>query len=107
ATLPPPVGHARPVSGRVCVPGPAQVRYTSGRRLNMSTVTAEPEYRLLHGQTWQDYQRALAERERLGRRYRITYDQGLLEIMPISAPHGRWQYLIVSLLTTFAMAKGI
>jgi hypothetical protein len=33
----------------------------------MSTVTAEPEYRLLRGHTWQDYQRALAERERLGR----------------------------------------
>jgi Uma2 family endonuclease len=72
-----------------------------------TTATAEPEYRLLHGQTWLDYQRALAERDRLGRRYRITYDRGVLELMPISAAHARWQFLLALLLGTFAAEKGI
>jgi Uma2 family endonuclease len=73
----------------------------------MSTTTAEPEYRLLRGQTWQDYERALAERDRLGRRYRITYDRGVLEVMPNSAPHERWKKLIASLLETYCVAAGI
>jgi Uma2 family endonuclease len=73
----------------------------------MSTAIADPDYGFLRGQTWQDYERALAERDRQGRRYRITYDRGVLEIMPISAPHGRWQYLIASLLSHFATALGI
>jgi Uma2 family endonuclease len=73
----------------------------------MSTAVADPEYRLLRGQTWQDYERALAERDDQGRRYRITYDRGVLEIMPISAPHARWQSLIAGLLIAFAMAKKI
>jgi Uma2 family endonuclease len=73
----------------------------------MSTTTAEPEYRLLHGQTWLDYQRALAERDRLGRRYRITYDRGVLELMSNSAAHERWKKLIASLLETYCVAAGI
>ncbi|HEX4590161.1 MAG TPA: Uma2 family endonuclease [Gemmataceae bacterium] len=77
----------------------------------MSTTTTatptEPRFGVLHGQTWQDYDRALAERDRLGRRYRITYDRGVLEIMPISAPHAKWQALIAGLLFIFATTKKI
>jgi Uma2 family endonuclease len=71
------------------------------------TPVLEPQFGVRHRQTWQDYDRALAERDRLGRRYRITYDRGVLEIMPISAPHSCWQNLIIGLLTMFATAKGI
>src|SRR5207248_3152347 len=74
---------------------------------SMSTNTAEPEYRLLYGQTWQDYERALAERDRLGRRYRITYDRGVLEIMPNSAAHERWKKLIACLLEAYCVTAGI
>jgi Uma2 family endonuclease len=73
----------------------------------MSTTTAKPEYRLLHGQTWKDYQRALADRDGLGRRYRISYDRGVLEIMPISESHARWQYLLILLVANFAVEKRI
>ena len=73
----------------------------------MSTMTAEPEYRLLHGQRWQDYERVLAERDRLGRRYRISYDRGVLEIMSNSAAHERWKKLISSLLEAYCVAAGI
>lgn len=76
----------------------------------MSTTTSpalDPRFGVLRGQTWQDYDRALAERDRLGRRYRITYDRGVLEIMPISAPHAKWQAIITGLLMAFAMAKKI
>ncbi|HTK78564.1 MAG TPA: Uma2 family endonuclease [Gemmataceae bacterium] len=73
----------------------------------MSTITADPDYRLLQGQTWQDYQQALAERDRSGRRYRITYDRGVLEIMPVSPPHARWQMQIAMLLSAYAAEKGI
>lgn len=57
-------------------------------------------------QSWQDYERALAERDRLDRHYRITYDRGMLEIMPVGAPHERWKDLIGSLLTIFAVETG-
>ena len=70
----------------------------------MSITTAElvePQFGVRYSQTWQDYERALAERDRLGRLYRITYDRGVLEIMPISAPHAKWQTLIASLLSIF------
>jgi Uma2 family endonuclease len=73
----------------------------------MSTVSAEPEYRLLRGQTWQDYQRALAEREQLGRRYRITYDRGVLEIMTVGAPHEQWKMRLANLLELFMMERAI
>jgi Uma2 family endonuclease len=72
-----------------------------------TTPVLEPQFGVLYHQTWQDYDRALAERDRLGRRYRITYDQGVLEVMPISAPHAKWQALIASLLIVFATAKKI
>jgi len=70
----------------------------------MSTTTAkpaDPQYQLLRGQTWQDYQRALADRERGGRRYRITYDRGVLEIMPVGAPHERRKKLLAMLVEAF------
>ena len=72
-----------------------------------TTTPIEPQFGVRYGQTWQDYERALAERDRLGRLYRITYDRGVLEIMPISAPHARWQHLIGILLMGFALAKKI
>lgn len=73
----------------------------------MSTAIADPEYQLLHGQTWHDYQRALAERDREGRNYRITYDRGVLEIMSNSAAHERWKKLIASLLEAYCVAAGL
>jgi Uma2 family endonuclease len=73
----------------------------------MSTMTVELEYRLLQGQSWQDYERVLAERDRLGRRYRISYDRGVLEIMSNSAAHERWKKLISSLLEAYCVAAGI
>lgn len=76
----------------------------------MSAMTAnhvDLHHQLLQDQTWQDYQRALAERDRLGRRYRITYDRGVLEIMPISGPHAKWQAAIASLLLAFALVRRI
>jgi Uma2 family endonuclease len=73
----------------------------------MSTMIAEPEYRVLHGQTWQDYERALAERDRQGRRHRITYDRGALEVMSNSAAHERWKKLLASLLETYCVTAGI
>jgi len=73
----------------------------------MSTMTAEPEYRLLHGQSWQDYERVLAERDRFGRRDRISYDRGVLEIMSNSAAHERRKKLISSLLEAYCVAAGI
>ena len=66
----------------------------------MSTTTAkptEPQYLLLRDQKWQDYQRALADRERSGRRYRITYERGVLEIMPVGLPHERWKTRLANL----------
>jgi Uma2 family endonuclease len=73
----------------------------------MSTTIAEPEYRLLRGQTWPDYERALADRARQGRRYRITYDRGVLEIMPNAAPHERWKKLIAGLLEMYCVEAGV
>ncbi len=76
----------------------------------MSTTTArpaEPQYQLLRGQTWQDYQRALADRERSGRRYRITYDRGVLEIMTVGAPHERWKSRLANLVELFMMERAI
>src|SRR4051794_1788274 len=76
----------------------------------MSTTTAtpaEPQYQLLRGQTWQDYKRALADRERSRRRYRITYDQGVLEIMPVGLPHERWKTRLASLIELFMMDRSI
>ncbi len=73
----------------------------------MSPMIAEPDYRLLRGQTWQDYEHALAQRERQGRRYRITYDRGVLEVMPTSAAHERWKKLIASLLEMYCVVAGI
>src|SRR5581483_2123783 len=77
----------------------------------MSTTTTpaptEPWFGARYGQTWRDYDRALAERDRLGRRYRITYDRWVLEVMNVSAPHAKWQSLIAGLLIAFAMAKNI
>lgn len=76
----------------------------------MSTATAkhlELQYQLLQNQTWKDYELALAERDRLGRRYRITYDRGILEIMAISGSHAKWQAVIALLLAAFAMVRRI
>lgn len=73
----------------------------------MSTTTAEPVYRVLRGQTWADYEAALAERDRLGRRYRINYDRGVLEIMPVSQQHAQWQFLLILLVANFAAERGI
>jgi Uma2 family endonuclease len=76
----------------------------------MSTATAkhlELHHQLLQNQTWQDYELALAERDRLGRRYRITYDRGVLEIMAISGAHAKWQAVIALLVAAFALVKRI
>jgi Uma2 family endonuclease len=72
-----------------------------------TTTPTEPRFGVLYGQTWQDYEQALAERDRLGRRYRIAYDRGVLEIMPISGPHAKWQAVIALLLAMFASVRNI
>jgi Uma2 family endonuclease len=73
----------------------------------MPKKSAEPWCRVLYGQTWQDYEYALAERDRLGRRYRVTYDCGVLEIALIDSVRARLRSLLGSLVMVFMVERAV
>lgn len=59
-------------------------------------------------QTWADYNAALAERERIGGRYRITYDRGLMEIvLTAGLLHERRKKRLATLVEAFMVERGI
>lgn len=67
----------------------------------------DPEERqLISGVSWEGYQSLLDTLGESGR-YRITYDQGLLEIMSPSRRHERAKKIISSLLEDYFKAKAI
>lgn len=67
----------------------------------------QPEYQLRQGVTWQEYIDALETREREGRRYRISYDRGRMEIMAKSFVHERLKKRSARLVETWSMERGL
>jgi Uma2 family endonuclease len=60
---------------------------------------------LLHGVSWETYERLLSEPE--GSNTRFTYDQGALEIMVLSAEHENCKDMIFLLINVLAAEFGI
>jgi Uma2 family endonuclease len=72
----------------------------------MPTLT-QPEYQLRQGVTWPEYLEALEERDREGWHYRITYDRGRMETMPVSSTHERLKRLLVKLVDVFTIEQNV
>src|SRR5256885_897090 len=67
-----------------------------------------PEYLLLEDVSWEQYERTLEEIERAGRRIRVTYDNGRMELMsPVSPRHEYVKTVIGRLIEIYAMERDL
>jgi Uma2 family endonuclease len=62
---------------------------------------------LLRGISWAVYESMLRDLERSGQRIYLTYDRGILEIMPPSPFHERYKRLIGRFIDTISLERGI
>jgi Uma2 family endonuclease len=65
----------------------------------------ESQYLLLHDISWQGYEQMLHELE--GRHFRLTYDEGMLEIMTTSYEHESFSELLAYLLRILTLELAI
>lgn len=67
----------------------------------------DPECFVLSGVSWQGYAQIVRVLEDQGRRLRVTFDDGILEIMALSFLHQRTKHLLGFLTVTVAEVLGI
>lgn len=71
----------------------------------MSVSTAPQDHAVLHGISWETYERLLDELQ--NRRLRLTYDRGALEIMSPSRSHERVKWMLARMIETMTEELGI
>lgn len=96
ATLDPPAAEVAPPDTRTAV---ERLMHIADALRPGQRVTVDPV-------PWEEYEGLMAARDEAGRHFRLTYDQGRLEIMPTSLAHELFKKIIALLIEVWVEETG-
>jgi Uma2 family endonuclease len=76
------------------------------RLLRIATALAPGQRATIENVSWDEYEELMAAREAAGRYFRLTYDQGSLEIMPTSLAHELFKKILALLIEAWLSETG-
>ncbi len=80
---------------------------TAVERLMQIALALSPgQQATIEGVSWEEYEGLMAAREAAGRYFRLTYDQGSLEIMPTSLAHELFKKILALLIEAWLSETG-
>jgi Uma2 family endonuclease len=85
---------------------PAELLTPAERLLRIAVALAPGQRATIENVSWEDYEGLMAAREAAGRHFRLTYDQGSLEIMPTSLAHELFKKILALLIEAWLSETG-